>query len=117
MSVFARATGIGSWPGVAARQAAEVVVGELHNLPHLGQSSRNRTTSQSSQATAPTCAGRARKAILSNRSFCQRTEPPLTRIKMSASSGSSWNRPPNLNSTVTRGTDNRRRNSRYAGSR
>jgi methionine synthase II (cobalamin-independent) len=29
MSVFATATGIGSWPGVSARQAAEVVVGEL----------------------------------------------------------------------------------------
>ncbi len=29
------ATGIGSWPGTAARQAAEVVVGELHELTHL----------------------------------------------------------------------------------
>jgi Cobalamin-independent synthase, Catalytic domain len=29
VSVFATATGIGSWPGVAARPAAEVVVGEL----------------------------------------------------------------------------------------
>lgn len=29
MSVFATATGIGSWPGSAARPAAEVVVGEL----------------------------------------------------------------------------------------
>lgn len=35
MSVFARATGIGSWPGTVARRAAEVVVGELHHLPHL----------------------------------------------------------------------------------
>ncbi|MCW2511486.1 MAG: hypothetical protein JWR11_528 [Mycobacterium sp.] len=35
VSVFAAATGIGSWPGTAARQAAEVVVGELHTLPHL----------------------------------------------------------------------------------
>lgn len=35
MSVFARATGIGSWPGTTARQAAEIVVGELHTLPHL----------------------------------------------------------------------------------
>ncbi|MCZ8380434.1 methionine synthase [Mycobacterium sp. CPCC 205372] len=35
MSVFAGATGIGSWPGADARQAAEVVVGELHTLPHL----------------------------------------------------------------------------------
>lgn len=35
MSVFAAATGIGSWPGTAARQAAEIIVGELHNLPHL----------------------------------------------------------------------------------
>ena len=29
------ATGIGSWPGTSARQAAEIVVGELHTLPHL----------------------------------------------------------------------------------
>ncbi len=29
MSVFATASGIGSWPGTSARQAAEVVVGEL----------------------------------------------------------------------------------------
>ncbi|MCV7424915.1 methionine synthase [Mycobacterium yunnanensis] len=35
MSVFAAATGIGSWPGTTARQAAEVVVGELHDLTHL----------------------------------------------------------------------------------
>ncbi|KQY09932.1 methionine synthase [Mycobacterium sp. Root135] len=35
MSVFAAATGIGSWPGTTARQAAEVVVGELHTLTHL----------------------------------------------------------------------------------
>ncbi len=36
MSVFATATGIGSWPGTAARQAAEVVVGELAGaLAHL----------------------------------------------------------------------------------
>jgi methionine synthase II (cobalamin-independent) len=35
VSVFAAATGIGSWPGTAARQAAEVVVGELHTLTHL----------------------------------------------------------------------------------
>ncbi|MEE6169562.1 MULTISPECIES: methionine synthase [unclassified Mycolicibacterium] len=35
MSAFAAATGIGSWPGTAARQAAEVVVGELHTLTHL----------------------------------------------------------------------------------
>lgn len=35
MSVFAAATGIGSWPGTSARQAADVVVGELHTLPHL----------------------------------------------------------------------------------
>ena len=32
---FAAATGIGSRPGTAARQAAEVVVGELHRLTHL----------------------------------------------------------------------------------
>ena len=35
VSVFAAATGIGSWPGTAARDAAEVVVGELHTLAHL----------------------------------------------------------------------------------
>jgi methionine synthase II (cobalamin-independent) len=35
VSVFAAATGIGSWPGTSARDAAEVVVGELHSLPHL----------------------------------------------------------------------------------
>ncbi|MGH3674341.1 MAG: methionine synthase [Mycobacterium sp.] len=35
MSAFAAATGIGSWPGTTPRQAAEVVVGELHRLPHL----------------------------------------------------------------------------------
>lgn len=35
MSVFAAATGIGSWPGISPRQAAEIVVGELHTLPHL----------------------------------------------------------------------------------
>ncbi|MGV0643140.1 methionine synthase [Mycolicibacterium sp. XJ879] len=37
MSVFAAATGIGSWPGISARQAAEVIVGELHTLPHLAE--------------------------------------------------------------------------------
>lgn len=35
MSAFAAATGIGSWPGSSARDAAEVVVGELNRLPHL----------------------------------------------------------------------------------
>lgn len=35
MSVYAAATGIGSWPGVTPRQAAEIVVGELHTLTHL----------------------------------------------------------------------------------
>lgn len=35
MSDFAAATGIGSWPGSTPRQAAEIVVGELHRLPHL----------------------------------------------------------------------------------
>lgn len=35
MTAFATATGIGSWPGASARDAAEVVVGELHRLPHL----------------------------------------------------------------------------------
>jgi methionine synthase II (cobalamin-independent) len=37
VSVFAAATGIGSWPGTSARDAAEVVVGELHTLPHLAE--------------------------------------------------------------------------------
>ncbi|WP_255361809.1 methionine synthase [Mycobacterium sp. 1274761.0] len=32
---FATGTGIGSWPGTSAREAAEIVVGELHRLPHL----------------------------------------------------------------------------------
>jgi methionine synthase II (cobalamin-independent) len=35
VSVFAAATGIGSWPGSSPRQAAEVVVGELPTLSHL----------------------------------------------------------------------------------
>jgi len=35
VSVFAAATGIGSWPGTSPRQPAEVVIGELHTLPHL----------------------------------------------------------------------------------
>lgn len=35
VSGFASATGIGSYPGSDARQAAEVVVGELHQLAHL----------------------------------------------------------------------------------
>lgn len=35
MSIFATATGIGSWPGTSALQAAEVVVGELTTLTHL----------------------------------------------------------------------------------
>jgi methionine synthase II (cobalamin-independent) len=35
VSDFAAATGIGSWPGSAPREAAEIVVGELHRLPHL----------------------------------------------------------------------------------
>jgi methionine synthase II (cobalamin-independent) len=35
VSVFAAATGIGSWPGSSPREAAEVVVGELHTLTHL----------------------------------------------------------------------------------
>lgn len=35
VTVFAAATGIGSWPGANSRQAAEIVVGELHTLPHL----------------------------------------------------------------------------------
>ena len=35
MNAFASATGIGSYPGSAARPAAEVVVGELHQLTHL----------------------------------------------------------------------------------
>ena len=35
MSVFAAGTGIGSWPGTSPREASEIVVGELHTLPHL----------------------------------------------------------------------------------
>lgn len=35
VSIFAAATGIGSWPGITAREAAEVMVGELHTLTHL----------------------------------------------------------------------------------
>ena len=35
MNAFAAATGVGSWPGTSPRAAAEVVVGELHTLPHL----------------------------------------------------------------------------------
>ncbi len=34
---FATGTGIGSWPGTSARDAAEIVVGELHRLPHLAE--------------------------------------------------------------------------------
>lgn len=37
MSVFAAATGVGSWPGTEPRPAAEVIVGELHTLPHLAE--------------------------------------------------------------------------------
>jgi methionine synthase II (cobalamin-independent) len=35
VSIFAAATGIGSWPGSSPREAAEVVVGELHTLTHV----------------------------------------------------------------------------------
>ena len=35
VSAFAAATGIGSWPGSSPRDAAEIVTGELHTLPHL----------------------------------------------------------------------------------
>lgn len=35
MSVFAAGSGIGSWPGTSPREAAEIVIGELHSLPHL----------------------------------------------------------------------------------
>lgn len=35
MSVLAAATGIGSWPGTSPRRAAEVIVGELHQLPYV----------------------------------------------------------------------------------
>jgi methionine synthase II (cobalamin-independent) len=37
VSDFAAGTGIGSWPGTSAREAAEIVVGELHRLPHLAE--------------------------------------------------------------------------------
>jgi methionine synthase II (cobalamin-independent) len=36
VSVFAKASGVGSWPGIEARQAAEVIVGELADaLAHI----------------------------------------------------------------------------------
>jgi len=35
VSVFAAATGVGSWPGATPREAAEIVIGELHRLPYL----------------------------------------------------------------------------------
>jgi methionine synthase II (cobalamin-independent) len=35
VSVYAAATGVGSWPGSNPREAAEIIVGELHTLPHL----------------------------------------------------------------------------------
>jgi methionine synthase II (cobalamin-independent) len=35
VNVFAAATGIGSWPGTSPHEAAEIVIGELHTLPHL----------------------------------------------------------------------------------
>jgi methionine synthase II (cobalamin-independent) len=35
VSVFAAATGVGSWPGSSPREAAEIVIGELHTLAHL----------------------------------------------------------------------------------
>jgi methionine synthase II (cobalamin-independent) len=35
VNVFAAATGLGSWPGSSPREAAEIIVGELHTLPHL----------------------------------------------------------------------------------
>jgi methionine synthase II (cobalamin-independent) len=38
VSVFATGTGVGSWPGISARQAAEVVVGELGGaLAHIAE--------------------------------------------------------------------------------
>ncbi len=37
VSVFATATGIGSWPGTSPRDAAAVIVDELHQLPHLAE--------------------------------------------------------------------------------
>jgi len=36
-SAFAAATGVGSWPGTSPQRAAEVIVGELHTLPHLAE--------------------------------------------------------------------------------
>jgi methionine synthase II (cobalamin-independent) len=35
VNVFAAGTGIGSWPGTSPHTAAEIIVGELHTLPHL----------------------------------------------------------------------------------
>lgn len=37
MSVFANGTGIGSWPGISPRNAAEVIVGELLQLPYVAE--------------------------------------------------------------------------------
>lgn len=37
VNVFAAATGVGSWPGTSPRHAAEVIVGELHQLPYLAE--------------------------------------------------------------------------------
>jgi methionine synthase II (cobalamin-independent) len=35
VTIFAAGTGIGSWPGTSPREAAEIVIGELHTLAHL----------------------------------------------------------------------------------
>jgi hypothetical protein len=35
VSIFQAGTGIGSWPGLSPRHAAEVIVGELQQLPYL----------------------------------------------------------------------------------
>jgi methionine synthase II (cobalamin-independent) len=37
VSVFASGTGIGSWPGISPRTAAEVIVGELLQLPYVAE--------------------------------------------------------------------------------
>lgn len=37
MTDFAGATGVGSWPGTDAREAAAVIVGELHQLSHVAE--------------------------------------------------------------------------------
>jgi hypothetical protein len=72
VSVFATATGIGSWPGTSPRRAAEVIVGELHQLPYLtelpargvgadmiGRDRRNRRRAVACRPAVPAARGAA----------------------------------------------------------